>query len=218
MKRFHCLQRLAEFVGERLVVTTIGPTRSEWEFLHPSDANLYQSQMGTVTAMSLGLALGLRRNGSDLGVIGFEGDGSLLFAPGIMATVANLRPAGLTIVVFDNGCYESTGGQPTASGRETDIAAVARGFGLATATTVHDVDEFADAAKTALASSEPGFIVAKVEPSAGRSEFLAGVGPSTLDPMENKYRLARYIEKQTGARVLSPPEYASGFSPSVGRN
>jgi hypothetical protein len=61
-------------------------------------------------------------------------------------------------------------------------------------------------------------VVARVEPSSGRREFIGSGQPSTIDDIENKFRLTRYIETQTGARVLHGPEYASGFSPNVGRN
>ena len=38
MKRYSCLEALASFIGDRVVVTNIGPTRSEWEKVRPSDA------------------------------------------------------------------------------------------------------------------------------------------------------------------------------------
>src|SRR5262249_57818584 len=130
MKRFHCLEALAAIVGNRVVVTNIGPTRSEWEKVRPGDGNLYQAQLGTLTGIALGLAVGLSRARSNLGVVALDGDGNLLFAPGVLATIAHTAPAGLTIVVFDNGCYESTGGQPSVTVRGTHIEQVAQGFRL----------------------------------------------------------------------------------------
>src|SRR5262249_41094692 len=218
MKRFHCLEALAAIVENRVVVTNIGPTRSEWEKVRPGDANLYQAQLGTLTGIALGLAIGLSRARSHLGVVALHGGGNLLFAPGVLATVAHSAPAGLTIFVFDNGCYEPTGGQPSVTVRGTDIEKVAKGFGLKAATTVSTIEAFVDAARNALANPGPHLIVARVEPSSGRQEFLGSVQPSTVDGIENKYRLARYIEAEAGVRVLNPPDYATGFSPSVGRN
>jgi thiamine pyrophosphate-dependent acetolactate synthase large subunit-like protein len=218
MKRFACLEALASLVGNRVVVTNIGPTRSEWEKVRPGDANLYQAQLGTLTAISLGLAIALSKTKSDLGVVALDGDGNLLFAPGVLATVAHAAPPGLVIFVFDNGCYESTGAQPSVTARGTDLEQVAKAFGLKAATTVSTLESFIDAAGKAFNSPGPQLIVARVEPSAGRQEFLASVQPSTLDGIENKYRLARYIEGQAGVQVLHGPDYATGFSPSVGRN
>src|SRR5262249_56168703 len=112
MKRFHCLEALAAIVGNRVVVTNIGPTRSEWEKVRPGDGNLFQAQLGTLTGIALGLAIGLSRARSNLGVVALDGDGNLLFAPGVLATVAHSAPAGLTIFVFDNRCSQSTRGPP----------------------------------------------------------------------------------------------------------
>jgi sulfopyruvate decarboxylase subunit beta len=218
MKRYRCLEVLAPLVGDRVAVTNIGPTRSEWEKLRPGDANLYQAQMGTLAAISLGLAVGLSKAPKDIGVVALDGDGNLLHAPGVLATIAHVAPPKLAIIIFDNSCYESTGGQPSVTARGADLELVAKAFGLKAAKTVSTLEDFVDAARKALSDRGPQLIVARVEPSSGRQEFLASVEPSTMDGIENKYRLARYIEAHAGVRVLSPPEYATGFSPSVGRN
>jgi phosphonopyruvate decarboxylase len=205
-------------VGNRVVVTNIGPTGSEWPRVRPGDANLLSAQLGTVTAISLGLAVGLARAPKPLGVVALDGDGNLLFAPGVLATVAHSAPTGLAIFVFDNGCYESTGGQPSVTRRGTDLEQVAKAFGIKKATTVATLEAFTEAARVALNTPGPHVVVVRVEPSSGRREFIGPASPSTMDGIENKFRLARYIEGQTGAQVLHPPEYASGFSPNVGRN
>lgn len=218
MKRFHCLEKLSSQIEDGIAVTNIGPTRSEWEKLRPSEANLYQAQMGTLTAICLGLSVALARAKSALKVVALDGDGNLLHAPGVLATIAHFGPSNLIVFVFDNGCYESTGGQPSATGRGADIEKVANAFGMKFTRTVSTLNEFEEASRAAFANSGPHLIVVRVEPSSGRREFLADVQPSTMDGIENKYRLARYIESKAGVRVLHPPEYATGFSPSVGRN
>lgn len=218
MKRYHCLEKLASLVKDEIAVTNIGPTRSEWEKVRPSEANLYQAQMGTLCAIALGLSVALKRLKSSLKVLALDGDGNLLHAPGVLATIGYVAPEGLIVFVFDNGCYESTGGQISVTGRGADIEKTANALGFAATCTVSTLADFEQAARDAIAKPGPHLIVAKVEPSSGRREFLADVLPSTLDGIENKYRLARYIESKTGARVLHAPEYATGFSPSVGRN
>ena len=50
-------------------------------------------------------------------VIALEGDGSLLMQLGCLATVAVRAPKNLTMIVWDNGIYQITGSQPTASAR-----------------------------------------------------------------------------------------------------
>src|ERR1700757_3333240 len=65
------------------------------------------------------------------GVIALEGDGSILMALGCLATIGSLKPRNLTVIIMDNGLYQITGKQPTATSRSTDIVAVARGTGIA---------------------------------------------------------------------------------------
>ena len=52
-------------------------------------------------------------------MIALEGDGSILMALGCLTTIANVKPRNLTIIIWDNGLYQITGKQPTAtSGRD----------------------------------------------------------------------------------------------------
>ncbi len=64
--------------------------------------------MGSVTPTALGVSLanpGVR-------VLALEGDGSLLMNLGALATLRRYGSALTRLIVFDNGRYESTGGQP----------------------------------------------------------------------------------------------------------
>ena len=59
-------------------------------------------------------------------VIALEGDGSLLMQLGCLSTVAIRAPKNLTIVVMDNGIYQITGAQQTATAAAVDLVAIAR--------------------------------------------------------------------------------------------
>ena len=74
-------------------------------------------------------------------MIALEGDGSLLMQLGCLSTVAMQAPKNFTIVVWDNGIYQITGGQPTASASAADLVAIARGSGLANAAWAADEDD-----------------------------------------------------------------------------
>ncbi len=104
----------------------------------------------------------------------------------------------LTSIVFDNQSYASTGGLPTASGGETDIAAMGRAAGIEHAVTVWTLDEFSAAASRALEGREPSLIVAKVTPES------PDVVPKLMDGRENKYRFVRYVEETAGITILRP--------------
>lgn len=213
MRRLECLQALAPLLDDHIVVTNVGPTRAEWEYVRPSEANLYQAGLGNVVPMSLGIALGL----AAARVVALDGDGSLLLIPGALATVAAAAPPNLLIVVLDNQAYESTGGQPTATARRADLETVGRGFGLASTATARTLDEFTRAARACLTTPGPHLVVARVQIGGGRRDLPADWRPSTMDAKENKYRFARYVEQRWGRSVLRRPEYASGHSPRVQR-
>lgn len=79
--------------------------------------------MGSTTAVGLGVALG-RENP----VVVLEGDGSLLMGLGCLATVAEHSPPNLTVVVWNDGAYGTTGGQPTPAA--VDFVGVAESCGI----------------------------------------------------------------------------------------
>lgn len=79
--------------------------------------------MGSTTAMGLGVALA-----TDHPVVVLEGDGSLVMGLGCLATVAEHAPSNFTIVVWNDGAYGTTGGQPTPA--TVDFAGVAEACGL----------------------------------------------------------------------------------------
>ena len=79
--------------------------------------NFYMlGSMGLTCPIALGVALAQPQRG----VLALEGDGSILMALGCLATIANVKPRNLTIIIWDNGLYQITGKQPTATaGRPT---------------------------------------------------------------------------------------------------
>ena len=78
-------------------------------------------------AIPLGLGMALQR--PDRHVIALEGDGSLLMSPNVLATVAAAAPPNLTMLLWVNGRYESSGGQALPA-VTVDWAALARAAGL----------------------------------------------------------------------------------------
>ena len=65
--------------------------------------------MGLAFPIALGVALAQPQRK----VIALEGDGSLLMQLGCLTTIAMLSPKNLTLIAFDNGIYQITGGQKT---------------------------------------------------------------------------------------------------------
>ena len=193
MKRYDCLKAIAPHFAEELVVTNLGAVRHEWQALRPHAGNYHLQNLGLTSSMALGLALALPHRK----VVAFDGDGSLLLNLGSLATIANQHPKNLIHIVFDNECYESSRGAPTATARQADLAAIARGAGFANVMTANTVAEFVEGFLRALKSGDLWFILAKVEAGAG------DVPAAALDSAENKYLFVRYIEKSENLKILT---------------
>jgi len=148
--------------------------------------NFYMlGSMGLACPIALGVALAQ----PERGVIALEGDGSILMGLGCLATIANLKPRNLTIIIWDNGIYQITGKQMAATGGATDIVAVARGAGIAASEWVRDeahfdkliARRFEDGGPVLLAAKiddEPGKVQTVRDPSLIRNRFMKGLGTS----------------------------------------
>jgi sulfopyruvate decarboxylase subunit beta len=129
-------------------------------------------------------------------VVVIDGDGSVLMNLGGLTTLSRYAPSNLTHIVFDNESLLSVGGFPTATSTGSDLAAIARAAGIADPQVVNQVDGFATAARSAIASEGLACIVAKVE----------AVGPASfhmdLHLLENRFEFARALrlpdEQRTG--------------------
>jgi phosphonopyruvate decarboxylase len=111
--------------------------------------------MGAAIPLALGMALGR----PDRRVVALEGDGSLLMNLGTLATVGAARPANLVVVVFENGHYESSGGQRL-PGVRVDFAAVAGAAGFVLAERLADVAALPAALARVGARRGPAFLAA----------------------------------------------------------
>jgi thiamine pyrophosphate-dependent acetolactate synthase large subunit-like protein len=120
-------------------------------------------------------------------VFAIEGDGSLLMQLGSLATIAMLKPKNLHIIVMDNGGYQITGSQPTATRHGTDLVAMSRGAGLANSHWAADEGDFERFVDVALRNGGPTLIAAKIDLQAAvgttervpyriRENFMRGLG------------------------------------------
>src|ERR1700750_655211 len=98
MKRFTCLQALADIAEDALVVSSAGAVTLEWNALRPSDGNFRVRTLGLCSSIALGMALGLPHRK----VIALDGDGSLLMNLCSLPTIARMNPKNLIHLLFDN--------------------------------------------------------------------------------------------------------------------
>jgi sulfopyruvate decarboxylase subunit beta len=163
VKRYDCLKLLAPMVDEHtFAVTSLSTNAPFWFNVRPEGPNFFALNMGLCLPFALGLTTAFPKRK----VISIDSDGSLMNDASSLITVADVNPANLVAFVFDNSSYAFMGSTFTA--RRTDLAKMAQGAGIAKSGTVKTLEEFSAAAKEAIESIGPHFIVAKVEPDAGR--------------------------------------------------
>jgi thiamine pyrophosphate-dependent acetolactate synthase large subunit-like protein len=198
MQRLEVVRALAALVTEEdLFVCAHGGLRNDWWNSRPGgvDNTCFLTGMDTVSATALGLALALPHRR----VTALETDGCMLMSASTLCTLGNELPRNMTVVVFDNGAYESIGGLPTHTAGRTDLAKMAQGAGCLNCSTVSEVDAFARSAKSALTDNEFGFIVAKTAKAA--THKWPKEKQKHTDGVEEKYRFLRYVERLEKIRI-----------------
>jgi len=182
MNRFELTKRLVEKLKrEEAVIGGIGNANFDLWASGQRPQNFYMlGSMGLAIPIALGVAIAQPKRH----VIALEGDGSLLMQLGCLATVAERAPKNLTIVVWDNGIYQITGGQPTASATAADLVAIARSAGIASSAWAADEAEFDWLAAAALKGEGPSLIAARIDSK-------PGVATTDRDPVQIRERFMR---------------------------
>ncbi len=155
--------------------------------------NFYMlGSMGLACPIALGVALAQ----PERGVIALEGDGSILMALGCLATIGTIEPRNLTIIIMDNGVYQITGKQPTATARNTDIVAIARGAGISESHWLRDDAHFDALIDAPLRAGRAGAAGRQDRRPAGRRpdrraipslirhRFMQGLGTGRRSPLD----------------------------------
>jgi thiamine pyrophosphate-dependent acetolactate synthase large subunit-like protein len=170
--------------NEEAVVAGIGNTNFDLLAAGHRPQNFYMlGSMGLAAPIALGVALAQ----PDRRVIALEGDGSILMNLGTLTTIAAQAPENLTVIIWDNGLYQITGKQSTATSSVTDIVAVASGCGIQQSTWATDEGHFEDLIETAVSTAGPHFIAARVDdasatarpernPVLWKDRFMVGIG------------------------------------------
>jgi sulfopyruvate decarboxylase subunit beta len=194
LKRPECIRILDQKLGrDVLVVTPTGRTYMYWEATG-REAQISQVNLGLCMPVGLGLALALPHRK----VIVLDGDGNLLFNLASLADVAVHNPGNFISVIFDNECYQSCDGLPSATSKGVDLESVARSCGIKNTATVRESSLFEEILDRALLGNELTIIVVKVEPGEENVPFPHQEG------RENKYRFVRHIEKTENIRIINP--------------
>lgn len=170
MNRSDLTRRLvAKLKQDEAVIGGIGHTHFDLWAAAQRPQNFYMlGSMGLAAPIALGVAMAQPQRQ----VFALEGDGSLLMQLGTLGTIASVKPKNLAIVVWDNGAYQITGGQPTLTSTTVDLVAIAKGAGIERASWATDEAHFEALVDLALQGNGPLFVCARTdnEPPAGVTE------------------------------------------------
>jgi thiamine pyrophosphate-dependent acetolactate synthase large subunit-like protein len=184
LNRSELTRRLvAKLKRQEAVIAGIGNTNFDLYAAGHRPENFYMlGSMGLACPIALGIALAQ----PERGVIALEGDGSILMSLGCLTTIGMVKPRNLTIIIMDNGIYQITGKQPSATQRTADIVAIARGAGIEGAW-VRDEQHFDQLIDRPFDQGGPSLIAVKIDdqsavaetvrdPPLIRARFMQGLG------------------------------------------
>jgi len=111
LTREQTINNFLDQYGKELVIASTGKiSRELWELRkkrgEKNNDFLMLGSMGCSMAIGLGLAMHTKKQVNVL-----IGDGSVLMKLGSIATIIQKKPKNLRIVVLNNNCHDSTGGQ-----------------------------------------------------------------------------------------------------------
>jgi thiamine pyrophosphate-dependent acetolactate synthase large subunit-like protein len=192
MNRFELTKRLtSQLTHEEAVIGGIGNTNFDLWMSGQRPQNFYMlGSMGLAIPIALGVALAQPQRH----VVALEGDGSLLMQLGCLATVAVRAPKNLTIVVWDNGAYQITGSQPTATAAIADLVAIAQGSGIAKSAWAADEEDFDRLFAAAISEGGPSLIAARIDNK-------PGVGTTDRDPVQIRARFMQGLGVKADTNV-----------------
>jgi len=196
VKRADCLAAIYDDLRDCAVVTIMGAVAVELYALgHRANFFYLEHAMGLASSMGLGVALAQPNRK----VVVIDGDGSVLMNLGGLTTLARYAPPNFAHLIFDNESLLSVGGFPTATSTGSDLAAIARGAGIADVRAVANEEDFAESARAAIAAPRLACIVAKVE----------AVGPASfhmdLHLLENRFEFARALRLPPAEELPEAP-------------
>jgi thiamine pyrophosphate-dependent acetolactate synthase large subunit-like protein len=160
MDRLEATRIVVDLAGDQPIIGGVGNSTFDLvPFDRPGNFYMWNS-MGMASSIGLGVALAR----PDLRVIVLDGDGSVLMNLGSLATEVTSGVTNLIHVIWDNGGWEITGGQPAGSPFGVDLEAVARGCGFLNTATVESLEAFTQAFTEAIADNQTWAIIGKIAP------------------------------------------------------
>jgi thiamine pyrophosphate-dependent acetolactate synthase large subunit-like protein len=186
INRLEATRYVVAQVTDEPIVASLGNAKFDLFLAKDRPQNFYMwNSMGMASSMGLGLAMARPQQK----VIVLDGDGALLMNLNSLPTAASRAPENLIHIVWDNGQFELTGGQPTHTAYRTDLTMIARGSGFTQVTSVETQDAFEAAFSRALKTSGPWFLVAHID-----SQRSPGRPPKSATYIKHRFMQSLGIE------------------------
>ena len=190
MNRYDITKRMVGLLhADEAVIGGIGYTNFDLWAASESPTGRRQQNFYMLGSMGLAvpIALGVALAQPHRKVFALEGDGSILMQLGSLATIAGRRQTNLAVVIMDNGTYQITGGQATATEQGADIVAIARGAGISQSAWAADEAAFEELIDVTLREDGPWLIGCRIDkekpadtterdPPRIRDQFMRGLG------------------------------------------
>ena len=114
MIRKQAVELIGKEIGNQPIISANGFMSRDLYETNEKNSNFYMiGSMGLASSIGLGVALKMPKKKIHI----FDGDGNILMNLGSLVTIGSLKPKNLIHYIFDNESHESTGGQPTNSGK-----------------------------------------------------------------------------------------------------
>ncbi len=176
---------------QAIIVSTTGKTSRELFEYRKEKKQSHEKDFLTVGSMgcsaSIANEIALQKPSKPIYV--FDGDGAALMQMGALANIGSSKAENLTHLIFDNGSYDSTGGQPTISDN-IDFSKIALGCGYRFASQVETSQELIQTMSILKNEKGPKMVVVKVK-KGSRQEL----GRPTNTPLENKRFFMEFLNK-----------------------
>ena len=161
LKRRPLVARVMAARGGALVVTGLGAPTYDVAAAGEDGRNFhFWGAMGLAASAGLGLAMAR----PETRVLVVTGDGEMMMGVGSLATIANVSPSNLGILVLDNQSFGETGEQTGLTAGPTDIAAMANGAGIADAGHIEAEDQVEEMVEALYGHPGPVLRVARIAP------------------------------------------------------
>jgi len=174
-----------------IVVSTTGKISRELYEYREHQGKTHSKDFLTVGSMGhcSQIALGIAMSKPDRQVYCFDGDGALIMHMGAMAIIGSRKPDNFKHIVFNNGCHDSVGGQPTC-GYAISVTAIAKACGYKLAVQAKTTEEINEKMQLIMSTNGPAILEIIVKKGARDN-----LGRPKSSPKDNKAKFMEFLSQ-----------------------